>query len=67
MTEAAQASPWLTTEQLADRLHTTEQAIYNRRKKRKPLPRAVRSGRGLLFHIDDVTAWERERREASAQ
>jgi hypothetical protein len=67
MTETTQvASPWLTTEQLAERLHCTPQAIHNRRHKRKSLPRSIKSGNDRLYHVEDVEAWEREQREASA-
>lgn len=63
MSPTTTASPWLTIEQLADRLQTTVQATYKLRHLGK-LPPAVRVGKSLRFHVDDVIAWERTQRAA---
>ncbi len=65
MASSQVASPWLTIEQLADRWQTTVAAVYKLRN-RGSTPKAIKVGKSLRFHVDDVTAWERERREASA-
>ena len=65
MAEITTAGPWLTIDQLAARLQKTVEATYKLRHIGKA-PRAIKIGKELRFHIDDVTAWERERREASA-
>jgi hypothetical protein len=58
MTEIRVAdSPHLTVAQLAKRWHTTEQAIYHLRHRRKA-PRAFRRGRQLLFPLAVVEAHE---------
>ncbi len=59
------ATPWLTTPQLAERWQTTEQALLKLRHLGKT-PRAIKIGKSLRWHIDDVTAFETQRREASA-
>lgn len=53
----AAESPYLTVTQLAKRWHTTEQAIYHLRHRRKA-PKAFRRGRQLLFPIVAVEAHE---------
>jgi excisionase family DNA binding protein len=58
-------TPWLTVDQLADRLHTTVAAVYKQRHLGK-MPTAVKAGRALLFHRDDVERWEAKQREAAS-
>ncbi len=65
MTQIETVSPWLTIEQLADRWQTTVAAVYKLRS-RGSTPKAIKVGKSLRFHLDDVQAFERQRREASA-
>jgi excisionase family DNA binding protein len=63
--QAPPPTPWLTIEQMADRLQTTVQGVYKLRHHGKT-PRAAKWGRSLRWHIDDVTAWETQQREAAS-
>jgi excisionase family DNA binding protein len=66
MAQVQAASPWLTIEQLAERWQKPLQTLYKLRQRGKTPP-AVKLGRTLRFHIDDVTAYEeRQRAEATA-
>jgi predicted DNA-binding transcriptional regulator AlpA len=56
----------LTTEELALRWRTTEQAIYAARH-RGHCPPALRVGRRLLWRLKDVEAWETARLEPLAR
>lgn len=51
---------YLTTDDLAERWHTTSKAILNMRHK---LPPAVRIGRRLLWDLSDIEDFEAGRRE----
>lgn len=62
MTERVVLLELLTTVDLANRWHTTEQAIYAARY-RGECPPAIRVGRRLLFRIGDVISWEDRRME----
>lgn len=53
----ADESPHLTVKQLAKRWHTTPQAIYMMRHRRKA-PRGFKRGRELLFPLAGVEAHE---------
>lgn len=59
-------APWLTIEQLAERWQDTVRALYARRH-RGQMPRGVKLGRELRFHIDDVEEYERRQREAASE
>lgn len=59
-----QSSPWLSIEELADRLGLPVSSVWKLRSQRKG-PRGVRMGKRLRFHLEDVLAWEQERRNAS--
>jgi hypothetical protein len=54
------ANPYLTTEDLAERWHTTSKGVLQLRH-RGDGPRGRRIGRRVLFHIDDVEASEASR------
>ena len=58
----AAAAPHLTVKDLAERLHTTPNAIYILNSRGKG-PKRIRTGsrRGLLFRLSDVEAWEKTR------
>lgn len=55
----------LTTEEAADRLRCSPQALYNLRH-RGEAPRAFRRGRRLLWPERDLNAWVAAQVEASA-
>lgn len=61
MPQVAVDSPWLTTTQMAERWHTTTVAIHKRRQ-RGEMPPATRMGRELLYHVQDVEAFEQQAR-----
>lgn len=63
--EAKTAKMWLSIEELAARLGLSPYTVRQLRFDGKA-PRGTRLGKRVRFHIDDVIAWERERREASA-
>jgi hypothetical protein len=50
-------SPHLTVKQLAKRWHTTPQAIYNMRHRRKA-PKGFKRGRELLMPISEIERFE---------
>jgi excisionase family DNA binding protein len=58
-------SPWLSVEDLAARLNLSPATVRKLRADRKA-PLGIRMGKRVRFHIDDVIAWERDRRQASA-
>lgn len=61
-----ETTPWLTADQLAERWQTTIAALYKMRNRhREQVPRAVKIGRELRFHIEDVEEHERRQREAA--
>lgn len=55
-------SPYLTVADLAARWHTTPNAIYTARHKRRA-PRGFRRGQKVLFPLDAVETFEREAME----
>lgn len=57
------AALWLSLGQLAARLGLPEETIRTLRRTGKA-PRGTKMGRQVRFHIDDVTAWEAEKRQA---
>jgi excisionase family DNA binding protein len=65
MSQTISERPWLTLKEMAVRLDLPVGTIRKLRATGKA-PRAVMMGRQLRFHVDDVTRWELERREASA-
>ena len=60
------ASPWMTIEELADRLHLSVKTLYNwGLDGRGPAP--VKVGRRLLYRVTTVEAWEaKQEREATS-
>jgi len=56
---------WLSIEDLAERLDLPVDTIRKFRADGHA-PKGVRMGKRVKFHLDDVIAWERQRREASA-
>jgi excisionase family DNA binding protein len=64
-TTKAPSSLWLTVEDLAERWDLSVGTIRKFCASGKA-PRRVRFGKRVRFHIDDVLAYERKRREASA-
>jgi DNA-binding transcriptional regulator YiaG len=58
------ASPWLTTEELADRLHLTPKTLANwKLEGRGPTP--VKVGRRLLYRLETVERWEKQQERLS--
>lgn len=58
----------LDTNQLADLLGITVEAIYSRRQRGgDSLPPALRIGRSLRWRIEDVESWLSERREGAGR
>ncbi|MFF4746847.1 DNA-binding protein [Streptomyces sp. NPDC001268] len=58
-------SPYLTVRQLAKRWHTTENAIYTARSRRRgTYPKGFRRGRLVLFPLSEVEAHERAEQAA---
>ncbi len=57
---------YLTVKQLADRWHTTKNAIYIRRHKRTAPP-GYQEGRRLLFPLAEVEAHERQKQAADSR
>ena len=56
-------SKFLTTEDVADLLHVTPQAILRQRDRgQKPGTLGFRAGKRLLFHRSDIEEWLDERR-----
>ena len=53
--------PFLTSEELAERWHTTRDGVLQLRH-RSAAPRGHRIGRRVLFRLSDVVAFEAERR-----
>jgi excisionase family DNA binding protein len=58
------ASPWLTTEELADRLHLSIKTLQNWKLEGRG-PTAVKVGRRLLYKLTTVEKWEREQEKLS--
>jgi excisionase family DNA binding protein len=56
---------WLSLEEVAETLGLSIHTVRKIRAKGDG-PRAVRLGKQLRVHVDDLAAWEHERREASA-
>lgn len=56
MSETQPASPYMTTKELAEILHTTPNGVRVRRH-RGQAPQGFRSGRQLLFRRTVVEAW----------
>jgi excisionase family DNA binding protein len=59
------ADRYLTTEEVAERFHTNPVTVRYWRN-RGFLPLGTRFGRRVLYHEDDLDAWERERRAEGA-
>ncbi len=57
---------YLTVKQLADRWHTSENAIYIRRHKRTAPP-GYQEGRRVLFPLAEVEAHERQKQAADSR
>jgi hypothetical protein len=58
-TQTDETSPYLTVRQLAKRWHTTENAIYTARSRRRgTYPRGFKRGRLVLFRLAEVLAHE---------
>jgi hypothetical protein len=57
---------YLTVDQLADRWHTTPNAIYLRRHKRTAPP-GYMEGKRILFPLADVEAHERQKQAADSR
>ncbi|GGU52085.1 DNA-binding protein [Streptomyces lavendofoliae] len=58
-TQTDETSPYLTVRQLAKRWHTTENAIYTARSRRRgTYPRGFKRGRLVLFRLAEVEAHE---------
>lgn len=66
-TPAAEVSPYLTVKQLARRFHTTPNAIYTARSRRRRFPRGFKNGKQVLFPISEVEAYERENQQADSR
>jgi hypothetical protein len=61
-----QTSVWLSVEELAARWGDMPLGTVRKHVSNGKGPRRVRFGKRIRFHIDDVIAWEKARREASA-
>lgn len=66
-TQTDEASPYLTVTQLAKRWHTTPNAIYTARSRRRKYPKGFRRGRKLLFPLSEVEAHERAEQAADTR
>jgi excisionase family DNA binding protein len=58
MQDSVDDSPWLTVEQVAERLQVPVKTVRYWRHLGTG-PRAVRVGRFIRYHIDDLAKWER--------
>jgi excisionase family DNA binding protein len=58
------ASPWLTIEELAERLHLSVKTLQNWHLLGRG-PTAVKVGRRLLYKLATVEKWEREQERLS--
>lgn len=63
-TRTDESSPYLTVDQLAKRWHTTPNAIYTARSRRRNYPKGFRRGRKVLFPLSEVEAHERAEQAA---
>jgi hypothetical protein len=66
-TPTAEDSPYLTVKQLARRFHTTPNAIYTARSRRRRFPRGFKNGKQVLFPITEVEEYERENQQADSR
>jgi hypothetical protein len=66
-TTATENSPYITVAQLAVRWHTTPNAIYTARSRRRKYPRGFRRGRNVLFLLSEVEAHERAEQDADTR
>jgi hypothetical protein len=66
-TPAAEESPYLTVKQLAKRFHTTPNAIYTARSRRRRFPRGFKNGKQVLFPISEVEEYERANQQADSR
>lgn len=60
-----ETDPFLSTEELAERWHTTPAGVLNLRH-RGDGPRGYRLGRRVLYRLADVVAFEESRADADA-
>lgn len=58
---AKSGSPFLNSDQAAAYLKLSER-VFRRLRKARRGPAFRRHGRGYLYHIDDLEAWSRDRR-----
>lgn len=63
-TRTDEPSPYLTVDQLAERWHTTPNAIYTARSRRRKYPKGFRRGKKVLFPLSEVEAHERAEQAA---
>lgn len=65
---ADESSPYLTLRQLAKRWHTTENAIYTARSRRRgTYPRGFKRGKNVLFLLSEIEAHERADQAADSR
>lgn len=66
-TRTDEPSPYLTVDQLAKRWHTTPNAIYTARSRRRNYPKGFRRGRRVLFPLTEVVAHEKAEQAADTR
>jgi predicted DNA-binding transcriptional regulator AlpA len=65
-TQTDEASPYLNVKQLAKRWHTTPNAIYTARSRRRG-PRGFKRGKQVLFPLSEIEAHERAEQAADSR
>jgi hypothetical protein len=66
-TTATEESPYLTVKQLAARFHTSPNAIYTARSRRRRFPRGFKNNGQVLFPIEEVEAYELANKQADSR